>query len=141
MVFLLYLPVLPKLLKRLWCHVNPPFLESSRKTCGSVTDVFATPVFATSSSDRSIVNSFYAGDQLLVVAELTIRAGSELDGMRIRELGQDRHVFVISHSRGKSRTPFPSGEITFAVGDLVTLQTEPKTLKGVHKMNHDPEPY
>jgi len=105
------------------------------------TSELAAPLLATSSSDRSIVNSFYVGEQLLAVAEFVVRADSELIGMAIRDLGRERHVFILSHTRDGVTTPFPSAETVFEVGDGVTIQTEAAGLKGLHDMNRDPEPY
>lgn len=99
------------------------------------TSELAAPLFATSSSDHSIVNSFYVGDQLMVIAKLAVRAGSQLVGKAIRELGRGDHVFVLSHARGGKADLFPSAEVVFAAGDEITLQTEPGTLKRIHGMN------
>lgn len=105
------------------------------------TSELAAPVFATSSSDRSIINSFYAGDQLLVVAELIMRPESELAGKKVGELGKDKHIVVISHGSGEQQALFPASETLLMPGDRFTIQTTPETLKEVHRMNSDPEPY
>lgn len=105
------------------------------------TSELAAPLFATSSSDRSIVNSFYVGEQLLVVANITINPDSELAGKQIRDLGSKQHVFIISHLRGGETTMFPTGDTTFFAGDEVTLQTKPATLRRIHELNRDPQPY
>jgi len=103
------------------------------------TSELAAPLFATSSSDHSIINSFYIGDRLIVIAKLTIRPDSELVGKAVRELGRGEHVFVLSHlSNGKPEL-FPSAENVFAPGDEITVQTEPATLKRLHVMNRDPQ--
>ena len=105
------------------------------------TSDLAAPLFATCSSDRSIVNSFYVDDRLLVLANLTINADSELAGQPVRELGQGRHAFVLSHTRESQTTSFPTAQTVFQPGDRITIQTEPETLRLIHRANHDPEPY
>ena len=93
----------------------------------------AAPLFATSSSDRSIENSFYVGDALLVVAQLEVNPDSELVGKKIRDIGSEHRIFFLSHERGTNETHFPSAETEFQVGDVITVQTDPNTLqRGPH---------
>jgi voltage-gated potassium channel len=99
------------------------------------TSDLAAPLFATSSSDPSIVNSFYIGDRLLVVANLVINPGSDLAGRTIRELGKGRQTFVLSHTRGEQVVTFPSADTTFQPGDKITIQATPDALKAVQKLN------
>lgn len=101
----------------------------------------AAPLFATSSSDRSIVNSFYIGDKLLVVARMRVNEGSELAAKKIREVSGDQHVFFLSHTRGGVENHFPGGDVDFQPGDRVVVQTEPAVLKRLHEMNKDSQPY
>lgn len=105
------------------------------------TSELAAPLFATGSSDKSIINSFYVGNELLVVAALVIRPESELMNMAIRDLGARHQVFVISHVRCEQVANFPSVETILKVGDRVTIQTRPEILKTIHELNKDPQPY
>jgi len=101
------------------------------------TSALAAPLLATASSDRYIVNSFYVGDQLLVVARLTINAGSKLVGKKIRDLGSEYKAFILAHTRGAVETHFPQAELDFQPGDTIVVQTEPATLKLLHRWNGD----
>ncbi len=105
------------------------------------TSELAAPLFATSSSDRSIVNSFYVGDRLLAVANLVVNRDSDLVGQEIRNLGKGQHVFVLSHTRDGESTFFPTADIVLQPDDRITIQTEPETLRQIHELNRDPEPY
>jgi Trk K+ transport system NAD-binding subunit len=105
------------------------------------TSALAAPLFATSSSDRSILNSFYVGDRLLVVAQLTISSDSQLAGKKIRDVKTDHKIFFLSHKRGAEETHFPHSDWEFQVGDEVVVQTEPATLKLLHCWNGDRPPY
>jgi voltage-gated potassium channel len=100
----------------------------------------AAPLFATSSSDGSITNSFYVDDQLLVVAKLTVNAETRLAGKKIRDLGAKHRLFFLSHQRGETQTHFPLGETELQSGDRITIQTAPDTLKLLHKWNGDRHP-
>lgn len=101
----------------------------------------AAPLFATSSSDRSIVNSFYVGDQLLVVARLRVNQESELIGQTIREIGGSKHVFFLTHTRGGVDNHYPNGDVDFRSGDQLIVQAEPAVLKQMHEWNKDEQPY
>jgi len=101
----------------------------------------AAPLFATSSSDRSIENSFYVGDRLLLVARLVVNPDSELVGKTIRQIGTDHQAFILAHTRDGRETHFPPGDTSLQPGDLIVLQTEQATLKKLHLSNRDAEPY
>lgn len=102
------------------------------------TSAIAAPVFATSSVDRSIVNAFYVKERLLVVAELEIRAHSEITGRTVGDLRRENHIFVVSHERHGHVDFYPGGETEIQPGDRVTLQTEPDILRQVHDWNGGP---
>jgi Trk K+ transport system NAD-binding subunit len=105
------------------------------------TSELAAPLFATSSTDRSILNSFYVDDRLLVVAALNLHEGSELRGTPVGDLGTRHRVFVLSLARAGQVMLYPEAQTLFQVGDRVTVQTEPSTLRELHRLNRDPEPY
>lgn len=105
------------------------------------TSALSAPLFATSSSDRSIINSFYVGDRLLVVARITIRSASQLIGTTVRSLRTDKQIFIVSTARDGTETFYPSGDLVLQAGDRLTLQTEVSTLRQVHEWNNDPQPY
>lgn len=105
------------------------------------TSAVAAPLFATSSADRSIINSFYVGEQLLVVARLMVNPDSKLLGKRIGDIGSEHRIFFLAHERGAQKTHFPSADIDFQPGDYLVVQTEPDTLKLLHKWNLDKRPY
>ena len=102
------------------------------------TSELAAPLFATSSSDPSIVNSFYVGGRLLVVANLVVNAGARLAGRAIRDLGHGLHAFVLSHSHGEDTTLFPTADTLLQAEDRITIQAEPEDLKRVHELNREP---
>lgn len=104
------------------------------------TSAMAAPLFATSSSDRHIINSFYIGDKLFVVAQLTVGAESQLVGKKIADVGRDHVMYFLSHTRG-GETHLPRGETDFQIGDQIVVQAEPETLKLLHRWNGDRQPY
>lgn len=105
------------------------------------TSELAAPFVATSSSDRSIANAFYVEERLFVVARLRIREKSELAGRTIGEIRSRHPLSVLSLVRATGTTYFPRREHVFEVGDEVHVQTEPESLKALHRLNKDPEPW
>jgi len=104
------------------------------------TSQLSAPVFATAASDRSIINAFYVGDQLLVVAALELSPESELVGRRVGELGREQRLFILMHGRDGHEDYRPSAKLMLEAGDRLTLQCDPRTLRQVHALNHDHEP-
>ena len=105
------------------------------------TSELAAPLFATCSSDRSVVNSFYVDNRLLVVMRLTVNFGSDLAGVQVRRLGQELRALVISHVHDGESTFYPSADTVLKPGDRITVQAESRALKHIHRLNRDPEPY
>ena len=96
----------------------------------------SAPLFATCSSDQSIENAFYVGDQLLVVANLEVLPGSEFADQPISFVGGQENIFVLAHKRSGHVAHFPDSETILRVHDHVTVQTSVETLKTLHGRNH-----
>ncbi len=101
------------------------------------TSAIAAPLFATSSSDRTIVSAFRVGEKLLVVAEIDIEPKSKLTGQTVRQLRLVHNIYIVAHRRGEKTDYYPDGDVELCSGDVITLQTEPDTLKAVHELNGD----
>lgn len=99
------------------------------------TSTLAAPVFATSSSDLSILNSFYIRDKLLVVANLEVKAAAQLVGMKVRDLRTQLRVLVVAHERGEDVNFFPDGDTLLQAGDRISVQTDPQRLQTLHEKN------
>lgn len=99
------------------------------------TSTLAAPLFATSSSDVSILNSFYIRDKLLVVANLEVKAGAQLVGAKVRDLRTQHRVLVVAHERGEAVNFFPDGDTQLLAGDRISVQTDPQRLQQLHEKN------
>lgn len=102
------------------------------------TTELAAPLFATASSDPSIINSFYVGSQLLVVAQVQVVPGSTLVGKAVSWLFSELHAITLESRRGEHSTPMPGLATTVAAGDLLTLQADTTALRRVHALNLAP---
>jgi voltage-gated potassium channel len=105
------------------------------------TSAMAAPTLATSSSDRSIVSSFYVADELIVVAKLSINPESELIGKTIGDYGKQHNIFFLSRTRGGEITLYPPSATDLQAGDSIMIQTSPARLRQLHVWNRDPQPY
>lgn len=101
------------------------------------TTELAAPLFATASSDRTIVNSFYVGDKLLVVARIRVRPGSALIDRTIGAIRDDLQTFVLEIRRDQQATAIPSEAIKLRQDDEVTVQCDMPTLRRIHEQNRD----
>lgn len=99
------------------------------------TSALAAPLFATSSTDPSILNSFYVRDKLLVVANLEIRPGSSLIGRTVRQMRMEDRALVVALERGDTADFYLDGDTTLQAGDRISVQTEPATLQELHRRN------
>lgn len=99
------------------------------------TSALAAPLFATSSSDHTIINAFRVDGKMLVVAEVEILATSGLIGQTVRHLRHAHNIYIIAHQRDATKSFYPDGDTQLCAGDVMTLQTEPDTLRTVHELN------
>lgn len=99
------------------------------------TTELAAPVFATASSDESIVNSFKVGDQLIVVAQLRVAPGSGLEGRTVGEVRDAHQTFVLEHRRGKAVRPTPTSDLALAAGDDLIVQADTAHLRALQRLN------
>lgn len=99
------------------------------------TSALAAPLFATSSSDSSIINSFYIDDKLLVMAEISVLPKSKLIGRDVRTLRGKNNIYIMACKRKGEVDYYPDGDLKLNAEDRITVQTEPATLKLIHKWN------
>jgi Trk K+ transport system NAD-binding subunit len=101
------------------------------------TSALAAPLFATSALDQSIIDTFFVGDRLMVVAELQVQPESALAKQTVGGLRRDHGAFVLGLVRSDTKQFQPPDESVLEVGDRVYLQTEPAKLKELHFRNRD----
>jgi Trk K+ transport system NAD-binding subunit len=101
------------------------------------TSELAAPLFAAASIDRSIVNSFYVGERLFVVARLHVKLDSELIGKNTAWLHAQYGAFVLEVRRGAETIASPDAEARFAAGDRLIVQADAASLRALHALAHD----
>lgn len=95
----------------------------------------SAPLFATASSDRTILNSFYVGGRLMVVSRFRVRPGSELAGATVGALRKDRGAMVLEFERDGQERLMPDVDEHLAVDDVVTVQCLMTALRPLQASN------
>lgn len=80
----------------------------------------AAPWFVGAALGIEVLDTFYVGDEPLLVARLPVRGGGRLDGLPMRELSARIRVVSLVRSDGTRQHP-PRRETRFAAGDAAYL--------------------
>ena len=99
------------------------------------TSELAAPLFATASSDRTILNSFYVGEQLMLVASLDVIDGSELIGLSIADVRAEYKTLILDLQRGEDHRYIPDADAVIDLGDQLTIQCGPERLRRMQNVN------
>ncbi len=86
----------------------------------------AAPAFAAAMSGRQVLSTIPVGRRVLLIAEVPIQAGSELDGVANHTVNTPRQVQVIAihlHSTGTFQLPAPPDHVLVAGDRLVIVAT------------------
>lgn len=80
----------------------------------------ATPWFIGAAMGLDVLGTFSVGQQSFMVGGVLVQPGSELDGMRIRELSTQTRVITVARGSGRPEL-YPHLETRFAAGDTAYL--------------------
>jgi Trk K+ transport system NAD-binding subunit len=98
----------------------------------------AAPTIAAAAISREVSYAIPVGDQLLGVAELTVRGGGQLTGS-VRDFEARSNVRVVDHLTAKGRSPRGGrSKATFQPGDQVTALGTLAALEQVRLLNRLP---
>jgi Trk K+ transport system NAD-binding subunit len=95
----------------------------------------AAPVFAISSAQKGVVNSFPVGERNMVVVRRTIKPAGRLIGKSVGALRKSPGTYVLELLRGSGeRVYHPADDVALAEGDTLTIQTEQARLADVNEV-------
>jgi Trk K+ transport system NAD-binding subunit len=98
----------------------------------------SAPRFAMAAIDRSIVNSFIVGDQLIVVQRCLVRPDGPLCGRTLSEILREGRFGVLRRRTTSGLTQvFPSGETRIEAGDELLVQGTLELLDGLNERMAD----
>ncbi len=99
------------------------------------TSELAAPLFASASSDATILNSFYVGEQLMIVSRLNVSADGDLAGRSVADLRREYQTVVLDIKREEGSRFFPEVDEVVRAGDRLTVQCGPERLRRVQEAN------
>lgn len=95
------------------------------------TSELSAPVFALSAVDPAILNSFYVGNTLLMVAHVTVGPKSALAGKPLAEALPPESIALAHRPAEGAEVMFPHATARVQQGDTLTVQT---TLPGLRRL-------
>lgn len=100
------------------------------------TSQLAAPLFASAALDRAVVGTHRVGKELLVVVELTVRAGGKLAGATVGLLSQTHDLTVVARrAQGGEWSPQPKPGTKLDVGDSLQILVNSRRLTEIHALN------
>jgi voltage-gated potassium channel len=103
------------------------------------TSALAAPAFAAAATQADISHSFYVGDTLLNVSQMTVRAGSRLVGKTLTQLERELDLSVILHRGAEGVDLHPTPEIVLAAEDCIVVFASLHVLNRLRQLNQPTE--
>ena len=85
------------------------------------TSQLSAPAVALAAVERELIHSFYVGDELMSVVELSVRSSSPYAGRTLEDLERENQVTAVLHRRGERLQPHPVATQDLQGEDRVTL--------------------
>ena len=97
----------------------------------------AAPIFAAAALRLDIKHSFYVGEDLLNLSEMTIRPDSPLAGWTVTRFQKTYNLSVVFHRGDEHDDLHPDPEQKLCVGDFLLVLASLDTLRQIKTLNHD----
>jgi Trk K+ transport system NAD-binding subunit len=100
------------------------------------TSALAAPAFAMAAVEPAVVGSFHVGQDLVLILQLAVAPGSEMDGMTVDEINKRGAFAVIAHERpGGARSLHPEEALVVKAGDRITMSAAPEVCPRLRAMS------
>jgi Trk K+ transport system NAD-binding subunit len=101
------------------------------------TAALAAPAFAMAAVDPAVVGCFHLGDDLLLIMQLEVAAGSSLVGTTAGQLSQSHALSVLCHeaASGAARRLHPADDTILAAADKITISASCETCEALKRLN------
>jgi voltage-gated potassium channel len=96
----------------------------------------AAPTFAAASMRVNVRSSFYIGEQLLNISEITVHPGSAIEGWNIEKLEHSFDLSVISYIEGGCTHLHPESDLVLPAGCQVLVLATLDTLQKLGSVNN-----
>ena len=101
------------------------------------TSALAAPAFAAAATRANIEYSFYVGDTLLHVSQVTIDDRSPLANQQIEQVERDYDLTIVMHRTDETVRMHPHSDDVIHVGDMLVVFASLETLGRLGVTNHD----
>jgi len=95
----------------------------------------AAPIFAAAALRLDIKHSFYVGEELLNLSEMTIRPNSPLTGWTVTRLQQEYNLSVVFHRGDHHGDMHPDPEQKLCAGDFLLVLASLDVLRQIKTLN------
>jgi Trk K+ transport system NAD-binding subunit len=102
------------------------------------TSALAAPVFAAAAVTKNVINSFVVEGKVLNTVEMTVRAGSRLDGRTVDSLREAFEVTFLMMQVGSEVDWNPAPERRLGAGTKVLVVTTLEALDELETLNQEP---
>jgi len=96
----------------------------------------AAPTIAAASMRVSVRSSFYVGDTLLNISEVTVRPNSQIAGWSIQQLEENLDLSVVSYIDGETTHLHPKPDLRLSEQSKVLVLATLETLQQLEALNH-----
>ncbi len=97
----------------------------------------AAPIFAAAAMRLDIKHSFYVGEDLLNLSEMTIQPNSPLAGQTVTELQQAYNLSIVFYRSNTHGDMHPDPDQKLCVGDFLLVLASLDTLRHIKTVNHE----
>ncbi len=99
------------------------------------TSALAAPIFATAAMRVNVKHSFYVGDELLNLSEVTIQPGSKLVGLTVEGMESDYGLSFVSYKDDEKEILHPDPDLKMKGGAKVLVIASLETLYQLNDLN------
>ncbi|MGN9775987.1 potassium channel family protein [Micromonospora sp. H33] len=101
----------------------------------------AAPSFAAALLDRAVIATISVGRHALLVTEVSVAAGSALDGRPLAAVGRDESIRLLAHARAGQKYDWsPDRRLVIVAGDRLTVVARRAGLNALLREAGPPEP-
>jgi Trk K+ transport system NAD-binding subunit len=95
----------------------------------------AAPTIAAASMRVSVRSSFYVGDKLLNISEVSVRPGSTIDGWTVQQIEEQLNLSVVSYIEAGQTHMHPPSELCLRPDSRILVLADLEALHALEKLN------
>jgi voltage-gated potassium channel len=99
------------------------------------TSALAAPIFAAAAMRVNVMHSFYVGDTLLNLSEVTIAPRSRLIGWSVEQLAAELDLSVVCYTGARITDLHPDPDLQLSAGDKILVIAAIDTLRRLNDLN------